>query len=126
MRTYRFAALAFAVTALLFANGSGLANSKDGPRRWTRTIKKKSEVVYKIVFVADKDPLRRAAEFAVIGDGSTDVDIFVYDPAGKQITSDENLTDLALVRWIPEKTQEYTIKVKNLGNEDNTCTMGHN
>jgi hypothetical protein len=124
MRT--FSLLVMATVALSAFDQLGHANSKDGPRRWTRTIKKRSEVIYKVVFVADKDPGRRQAEFAVIGDGSTDVDIFVYDSTGKQITSDENFTDLALVRWIPEKTQEYTIKVKNLGNEDNTCTMGHN
>ena len=66
------------------------------------------------------------AEFAVIGDGGTDVDIFVFDADGKEVAKDDNFTDLALVRWVPTKTQEYTIKVRNLGNADNTCTMGHN
>jgi hypothetical protein len=112
--------------ALLLPGGAGWADSKDGARRWTRTVKKQSEVVYKIVFVADKNPTRQKAEFAVIGDGGTDVDILVYDADGKEVTKDENFTDLALVRWVPTKTQEYTIKVRNLGNADNTCTMGHN
>ena len=119
--------LAFAVVAaVLLGVQSGQANSKDGPRRWTRTIKKNSEVVYKIVFLAEKQQARRNAEFSVIGDGSTDVDIFVYDASGKEVTSDTGYSDLAMVRWVPTVTQEYTIKVKNLGNEDNTCVMGHN
>jgi len=104
----------------------GMADSKDGPRRWTKTIKKSSEIVYKIVYLADKNPTRQYAEFAVIGDGGTDVDIEVYDSAGKLVAKDDKFTDLALVRWVPTMTQEYTIKVKNLGSEDNVCTMGHN
>ena len=76
--------------------------------------------------MASKSPNKQNAEFAVIGDGSTDVDILVFDAEGKEVASDTFFTDLALVRWQPTKTQEYTIKVRNLGNVDNTCTMGHN
>ena len=111
---------------LLLQGGATWADSKDGPRRWTRTIKKETEVIYKIIFVADKNPAKHNAEFAVIGDGSSDVDILVYDAEGNHVVSDTNYTDLALVRWVPTKTQEYTIKVRNLGKADNTCTMGHN
>jgi hypothetical protein len=118
---------ALASLAIVFACvGSGSANSKDGPRRWTKVMKKNSEVTYKIVFLADKNPLVGIAEFAVIGDGSTDVDIEVYDAKGARVVNDDKLTDLALVRWVPKETQEFTIKVINLGSEDNTCLMGHN
>ncbi len=65
-------------------------------------------------------------QFAVIGEGNTDVDIFVLDEAGKEVTKDIALTDLALVRWRPSKTQVFTIIVRNLHNEDNECYMGHN
>lgn len=101
------------------------AESKDGARRWTRKVPKSSEVVYRITFLADKTA-RGIAEFAVMGDGSTDVDIEVYDAKGQLIAKDEYLTDLAVARWKPAVTQEYTIKVKNLGTEDNVCHMGHN
>jgi hypothetical protein len=110
----------------LLMHSPGQAGSKDGPRRWTKTVRKQSEVIYKIVFVAGKAKDNRDAEFCVIGDGGTDVDIEVYDEKGKLVVQDVGLTDLAFVRWQPDKTQEYTIKVKNLGNEDNTCHMGHN
>jgi len=65
--------------AVLAVASSGQADSKDGPRRWTKTVKKSSEIVYKIVYLADKNPTRQYAEFAIIGDGGTDVDIEVYD-----------------------------------------------
>jgi hypothetical protein len=114
------------VALVLIIAHRGFADSKDGPRRWTKTLHKTSEVVYKVVFVADKIPQRAFAEFAVIGDGSTDVDLEVYDARGQLVAKDDKFTDLALVRWVPAATQEYTIKVKNLGSEDNTCLMGHN
>jgi hypothetical protein len=110
----------------LAAAPHGHADSKDGARRWTRTLKKQSEVVYKVTFLADKSQTRQFAEFSVIGDGSTDVDIEVYDASGKLVVKDLYFTDLAFVRWVPTATQEYTIKVKNLGSEDNVCHMGHN
>ena len=119
--------LVLVTVALATWNGAGRADSQEGPRRWTRVVKKQSEVVYKIVFVADnKDPNKKYAEFAVIGDGSTDIDIYVLDADGKEVASDTSPSDLAHVRWVPGKTQEFTIKVRNLGNQDNTCTMGHN
>jgi hypothetical protein len=114
------------VAAGLTFESTSRADSKDGPRSWTRTVKQQTEVIYKITFLADKTPGKQFAEFAVIGDGSTDVDILVYDAEGKQVAADTNYTDLALVRWTPNKTQEYTIKVRNLGKADNKCTMGHN
>lgn len=124
MKLLGFSAIAFAL--LLAAAGTSPADSKDGARRWTKVLKKNSEIVYKIVFIADKNPQRGIAEFAVIGDGSTDVDIEVYDSKGAVVAKDDRFTDLALVRWAPMQTQEYTIKVINLGSEDNTCLMGHN
>jgi hypothetical protein len=123
----KFAGFALATFAILLAAADfGAADSKDGARRWTKVLKKNSEIVYKIVFVADKTPQRGFAEFAVIGDGSTDVDLEVYDSRGAIVARDDKFTDLALVRWQPASTQEYTIKVINLGSEDNTCVMGHN
>ncbi|MEI7685691.1 MAG: hypothetical protein WCL32_11755 [Planctomycetota bacterium] len=118
--------VAASVAILLTLAGTGVADSKDGARRWTKVLKKNTEVVYKIVFIADKNPQRGIAEFAVIGDGSTDVDIEVYDSKGAVVAKDDRFTDLALVRWVPMQTQEYTIKVINLGSEDNACLMGHN
>lgn len=98
------------------------ATSKDGPRRWTKVLKKKTTVEYKINYVAGKEP----AEFAVIGDGGTDVDIYVKDAKGIDVAKDTNNSDIAIVRWNVTFSQTYTIRVVNLGDEDNECLMGHN
>ncbi len=116
----RFATILSTALGFLLALHDIEAGSGD-PKRWTRKIPKNSDVIYKIKFFANQD-----AEFAVIGDGGTDVDILVYDEAGKLVAKDDALTDLALVRWKPGKTQTFTIKVSNLHAEENTCVMGHN
>src|SRR4051812_13791808 len=121
----RFVALAL-LSVVVLVPGIGWAGSKDGPRRWTKVIPKNADLVYKIVFVASSDQAKMAAEFAIIGDGNTDVDIEVCDAAGKLVAKDDGFSDLGLARWRPSVTQEYTIRVKNLGSEDNTCVMGHN
>jgi hypothetical protein len=118
--------VALALVLLVVLHPLAQAGSKEGPRRWTKTLKKNSEVIYKITFVASNNETAKYAEFAVIGDGSTDVDIEVHDERGKVVAQDTFYSDLALVRWSPAATQTFTIRVKNLGAEDNVCHMGHN
>ena len=116
----RIAGLGMALVCLCIALGDVSAGTGE-PKRWKRKMPKNSDVIYKIKYFANQD-----AEFAVIGEGNTDVDIHVLDEAGKAVTKDIALTDLALVRWQPSKTQVFTIIVRNLHNEDNECYMGHN
>jgi hypothetical protein len=112
--------LVLAFLTLLVAFGDAGAGTGE-PKRWKRKVPKNSDVIYKIKYFANQD-----AEFAVIGEGNTDVDIHVLDEGGREVAKDIALTDLALVRWQPAKTQVFTIIVRNLHNEDNECTMGHN
>src|SRR5262249_31210115 len=116
----RIAGLCVVLTGL-FISLTDVNGGTGEPKRWKRKVPKNSDVIYKIKYFANQD-----AEFAVIGEGNTDVDIFVLDEAGKEVTKDIALTDLALVRWRPSKTQVFTIIVRNLHNEDNECYMGHN
>ena len=117
--------LAFAILMvglLLLCQGGADAGAKGGQKRFKNVkVPAKGEVVYKVVFKAEE-----TAEFAIIGDTDTDVDIFVYDADGKEVTKDEGLSDLGMVRWRPTKEQEYKIVVKNLGKVFNVCQMGHN
>ena len=53
-------------------------------------------------------------------------DLFVEDELGNVVASDTGLTDNCAVSFTPLSAGKYTIKVKNLGSEDNVCTMGHN
>ena len=115
------AGLLIVLTVALVACEFGQAGALEGPRRWTRKLEKNADVTYKIKFQA-KSP----AEFCIMGDGSTDVDIFVYDEKGKLIAADTGFSDLGFVRWVPQVTQTYTIKVSNLEAAENVVGMGHN
>src|SRR5689334_711482 len=97
------------------------AGASRGQRRWSEKIQAHSSVTYNIEFAGGKD-----AEFAIIGNSDTDVDILVYDKSGNRIVQDVGLSDLGLVRWRPGSTQTYRIEVKNLGNTWNMVRMGHN
>ena len=55
------------------------------------------------------------AEVVVIGDGDTDLDLEVVDKYGDVIASDTDPTDDCIVRFWPNRTATYTVRVKNLG-----------
>jgi hypothetical protein len=123
MNRLRIALATLLALTLLTELGGGTvsAGASRGQRRWSEKIQAGSSVTYNIEFVGGK-----TAEFAIIGNSDTDVDILVYDKSGNRIAQDVGLSDLGLVRWTPGSTQTYRIEVKNLGNTWNMVRMGHN
>ncbi len=63
------------------------------------------------------------AEVAVVGDGDTDLDLYVYDQYGNLIASDADSTDTTYVSWVPAWTGAFRIEIKNLGAVYNQYTM---
>jgi hypothetical protein len=55
------------------------------------------------------------ATVIVIGDGDTDLDLFVYDQFGNLVASDTDTSDDCAVVFVPAAAGPYTIHVKNLG-----------
>jgi hypothetical protein len=137
----RFVAVLVAALALaLVAQNSALGGAKEGKTRWMNNkdttgkykvnppikVEAKSEVKLKIIFKAND-----LAEFFVIGDGDTDVDLFVYDSKGKLVGKDEDPaergSDLCVVRWTPSQEEEFTIVIRNVDQKlYNTVTAGCN
>ena len=62
----------------------------------------------------------------VVGDGDTDLDLFVYDDTGALVISDTGSTDVAGVSFVPSFTRRYTVQVKNLGSVYNVYTIRTN
>ncbi|UXX83778.1 hypothetical protein [Roseovarius pelagicus] len=56
------------------------------------------------------------AEIYVEGQGQSNLDLFVYDGAGRLVCSDTDITDIAYCGWKPSATAEFTIQVINKGN----------
>ncbi len=63
------------------------------------------------------------AYVCVIGDGDTDLDLFVYDANGNFITSDTDSSDYCVVSFTPRWTGTFYIKIKNLGRVYNNYTI---
>jgi hypothetical protein len=60
-----------------------------------------------------------AAAVAVVGDGSTDLDIFVYDQNGNLIVSDTRASGACYVAWCPVWTGPFRLEICNLGSYAN-------
>lgn len=65
---------------------------------------------YAITFVAGE-----LARVAVVGDGDTDLDLYIYDENGNLITSDTDYTDQCLVEFTPRWTGAFRVRVVNNG-----------
>jgi hypothetical protein len=89
-----------------------------GPYYIIRRVEKYATNRYSVTFRANE-----WAEVAVIGDGDTDLDLYVFDSNGNLIEYDEDYTDQCYVSWIPRWTGEYTIVVKNLGSVYNRFAL---
>lgn len=63
------------------------------------------------------------AELAVLGDGSTDLDLEVYDHNGNLIARDVSSIDRCYVRWVPRVTGPFMVKIINLGTTSNAYTL---
>lgn len=63
------------------------------------------------------------AEVGIIGDGDTDLDLYVYDENGNIIESDENYSGDCYVSWIPRRTGTFLVKVVNRGKVYNNYTL---
>ena len=70
---------------------------------------------------------------SVIGDGDTDLDLFIYDTTGQLVAKDEDPpaskgggSDICRCQWTPRVEQEYTIKILNYGKVYNIAQAGCN
>lgn len=81
-----------------------------GARSGSYRLPANSNHVFNLSFRAGQ-----TAEVAIIGDGDTDLDLYVYDQNGNLIGSDADYTDNCYVSWTPRWTGNFKIKVINRG-----------
>ncbi len=84
--------------------------SVNGHGRITTIVGRGMTDVYQITYKGGE----RAGVLAV-GDGDSDLDMYVYDENGNLICKDDDLTDRMVCRWSPAWQGQFTIKIKNLG-----------
>lgn len=66
---------------------------------------------------------KEIAEVLIVGDGKSNLDLFVYDASGKLIMADTNPLDNCYISFTPKQTANYTIVVKNKGKTYNECML---
>ncbi len=66
------------------------------------------------------------AEVAIVGDGDTDLDLFIYDENGNLIASGESYSDAEVVGFTPRWTGTFIVEVHNLGGVYNQFGLGTN
>lgn len=89
-----------------------------GPGKASRKVWGESYVTDLITF----DGLS-LAEVGIIGDGDTDLDLYVYDNNGNLIESDDDYSGDCYVSWVPRRTGTFVIKVVNRGKVYNNYTL---
>jgi hypothetical protein len=114
----------FAACALCAALAANLANAGhvSGRRELEgATVDANSSVRYATTFLGGE-----MAEVVIMGDGDTDLDLFVYDENGNLVASDTDETDFGVCRWTPNWTGEFTVVVTNLGSVYNEFDIATN
>jgi hypothetical protein len=139
--------LVIALVSCISIKSSLHAGAKDGKIRWTakqtglkcrwfpaiKVPEAKSDNepgIYeiKLMFKGEEQ-----AEFFLIGDGDTRLDIVIYDSANNIVAKDgesgtrrEDLSDLRFCRWTPKKEATFRIQIRNWGEVYNVAQAGCN
>src|SRR5262245_43786013 len=114
-------AMMLAVTLLTVNVIPGFAGACGGPKYGRHRIEAYGVRYFTVCFRG-----REEAHIDVVGDGDTDLDLYVYDSAGNLIVSDTDESDVCCVKWVPRWTGNFTIKVVNLGGVYNDFEISTN
>jgi hypothetical protein len=118
-RSRVYLAAVLIIAGLIFA--ASVSTSAQNLHLHTDVVRAYSTDVYHMAFVG-----REWEVLVVSGDGSTDLDLYVYDENNNLIASDEDDADDCVVRFIPRWTGNFTVKVVNRGKYANRYTLGTN
>jgi hypothetical protein len=65
----------------------------------------------------------QVARVGIVGDGDTDLDLYVYDENGNLVGRDADYSDECYVEWMPRWTGTFTVRIRNLGRVYNQDTL---
>lgn len=111
-------AMAADVEKKMAAAAEGTRGATNGPIEHYDRILANDYDLYNISFRAGE-----LAEVAVIGDGDTDLDLYIYDANGNFIVSDTSYSGNCYVSWVPRWTGNFIVKIVNRGNVYNNYVL---
>lgn len=103
-------ALIDAESAKAKSSAGGTLGSTRGAITHRDSVNARSYDDYKISFYGGE-----VARVAVVGDGDTDVDLYVYDENGHLIAKDDDRTAECVVSFVPRWTGPFRVRVVNNG-----------
>jgi hypothetical protein len=104
-------ALALALLALMGLAQAAWADPTGGPRSGALRAPARGTTVHAIVYNGGEQ-----ADFAIVGDGDTTLNIVVKDANGMEVVRTRGPGDRCRVTWRPRTTAVYYISVVNEGN----------
>lgn len=107
--------------ALIDEVASNVRGAVGGPKYHADAVNAKGTDIYNITFRANE-----LAIVTVVGDGDTDLDLYVYDQNGNLIDSDTDYTDNCVCTWTPRWTGNFRIKIVNRGSVYNRYVIRTN
>jgi hypothetical protein len=103
------------------AGSSAQAGRVGGPGQAVEIVYGGQVVEYTLWFRANE-----VARVVVDGDGSSDLDLFVYDEYGNLVASDTDYTDYCVATWVPRWTGRFLVRVVNRGVDANVYEIRTN
>jgi len=89
-----------------------------GPQIHSDRLLSRSSHSYQFTFQG-----RKKASVAVVGDGETDLDMYIYDEAGKLVGLSDTGWDDELMYWKVNAATKYRVEVRNVGSVYNDYTI---
>ena len=99
----------------------GAATGEGQPRTHHDTVPGGATDVYSIVFSSGQ-----LAEIGIAGDGSGDLDLFVYDENDHLVCRSTGISDREYCQWWPRWTGPFRIEIQNLGAAANLYRLATN
>lgn len=96
----------------------GVRGVVGGAQRTIEQVKAGGSDLYKMNFKGGEQGI-----VLISGDGSTDLDLYIYDEKGNLVGSDTAGADDCAVRFYPKWTGTFQVRVKNLGKVYNRYAM---
>lgn len=117
----RWFTIALVLAGLVSSEPTAHAGRDPRPSRTVEVVYAYDADVYNICF--------RGGEYAsvrLVGDGSTDLDLYVYDSCGRLVASSCGSSDTENVFWFVPSTDTYRIRIRNFGGCSNVYVLSTN
>ena len=90
------------------------SGAADNTYRGAASVRGNSTDIISVTFRA-----REIAAVSIVGDGDSDLDLYVYDKSGNEVCASVSFGDEQKCTWIPRWTEEYGVHIKNRGSISN-------